>query len=68
MLLKRGFKKACAGFKRKKVDALGSFQEIVKGKKKVIDGGSSFAKIQIAGGQSDFGLPDPPNRNEFKIF
>ena len=51
MLLKAGSKKAHQGFKRKKVDALGSFQEIVKGEKKVGDGMASFAKIQMPGGK-----------------
>jgi hypothetical protein len=44
MLLKSGSKKARQGFKRKKVDTLGSFQEIIKGEKKVNEGSASFAK------------------------
>lgn len=49
MLLKSGSKKAPQGFKRKKVDPLGSFQEIVNGEKKVSEDTASFAKNQMTG-------------------
>jgi hypothetical protein len=51
MLLKARSKKAHAGFKRKKVDALGSFLEIVKGEKKVGEFPPKFASCLMPGGK-----------------
>jgi hypothetical protein len=43
MLLKKVSKPAPRGFKRKKITALGSFQEIKSGAKKIEGGGGAFA-------------------------
>ena len=43
MLLKKASKPANAGFKRKKIDALGTFKEIKEVKKKVDGPSAAFA-------------------------
>ena len=43
MLLKKASKPANRGFKRKKIDALGSYEEIKGGAKRVEGGASGFA-------------------------
>ena len=43
MLLKKASKPAPRAFKRKKIDALGSFDEIKQGTKKIVGGSNAFA-------------------------